>query len=266
MKELYICVFQKFNFSLQDVNFFDYNRQDESVTNKLQSAYSYYKTQCKDEKIMFMQFCRNLQKFGGEYSSQMNTQQMFAEQREAPKPFVFINIHNLSIMLVQNPAEQLFSFICINSTSGQRAVNEYADVMSAGYGIGIDKDRCAFFGNCNMMIGEGQSTECGVYFYPLTLGEFKIFEGSRSDTVFKNVNDPMLVLSNHFIYVSPFVATINTYIKEMSTLITRKKSESAPMLTSGEVVISGLERDALTDRLKNFELELDGILQKYNLW
>ena len=252
MKELYICVFQKFNFSLQDVNFFDYNRQDESITNKLQSAYSYYKVQSKDDKIMFMQFCRNLQKFGEEYSSQINTQPFFTEQRETPKPFVFINIHNLSIMLVQNPVEQLYSFICINSTNAQRAVSEYADIMNAGYGIGIDKDRCTFFGNCNMMIDENQPTECGVYFYPLTLGEFKILENSRSDTVFKNVNDPMLVLSNYFICVSPFVVTINTYIKEMSTLITRKKSESAPLLTSGDVVMCGVERDALTERLRNF--------------
>lgn len=264
MKDLYICIFQKFNLSLQDVNIFDYNKQDEASTNKLQAAYSYYKSHSRDEKLMFMQFCRNLYKHAEAHSALLN-KQLIDEQREVARPFVFICIYNLSIMIVEHKAEQLFSFICINSSNGQKAVNEYCDIMASGYSINIDKERCAFFGDCRMVMGENHSTDCGVYFYPLTLGEFKILESSRDDTVFKNVNEPILMLNNQYICVSPFISTINTYIKDRTASIVRKKSESAPAKTNSNEIVPEEEKDAMTIRFREFEQELDNILKKYKL-
>lgn len=267
MKELYVCIFEKFNLSLQEVNFFDYNKQDEVLTNKMQKAFLYYKTQSRDNKMMFMQFCRNLQKLGEEYSTDLNKKKFAVESRPRQRSYVFINIYNLNIMLVQNMQEKLFSFICIQSNTDTVALNEYVSIMSSNYNVDIVKERCTFFTTCQIMTGPRELNECGIVFYPLTLGEFKMLETSREDTSFKNVNDPMLVLSTNFICVSPFVSSINNYIKEATNIMTRKKSESAPVKPIDLPIedFSEDEKDLLNQRFRDFDRSLDNVLKKYNL-
>lgn len=267
MKELYICIFEKFNLSLQEVHLFDYNKQDEVITSKLQKAFSYYRAQSRDDRIMFMQFCRNLQRIGEEHGYALNKQKLALERSSAPRPFVFINVYNLNVMVVQNKREQLYSFICVQNASERGALDEYAGILRQSYGVDMDKGRCAFFGNIKSRAQSKTTGDCGVFFYPLTLGEFKILETSREDTLFKNINDPMLVLGDQYAWVSPFVPSINLYIQEVKALMTRKKSESAPAMISEEpgAPVDDAEKKLMVDRLKEFDKSLDDILRKYNL-
>lgn len=267
MKDLYKCIFKKFNLSLQEINLFDYNRQDEVITNKLQQAFLYYKTHSRDAKIMFMQFCRNLQKVAEEFSMELNRRGDVKETKIYTKSYVFINIHNLSIMLLQNKQEKIYSFICIQSISDVLALNEYASIMRKTYNIDIEKERCTFFGSSHIVSGHSEATECITVFYQLKAGEFRLLENVSDDTIFKNINDPILVLSSNFIYISPFMKSINQYIKDVNNIITRKKSESAPVkpVNLPVEVLSDEEKSELTGRLKEFEKGLDDILKKYNL-
>lgn len=267
MKDLYICIFRKFHLSLQEINQFDYSKQGEALTNKMQKAFSYYKTQSRDGKIMFMQFCRNLQRVGDEHNTMIIKQKLVAESRPATKSYVFVNLYNLNLMLIHNNQKNLFSFICIQSNNDSVALNEYSALINSTYNIDIEKGRCNFSGSCQMLTAPEVISEYAVVFYPLTLGEFKILETSRNDTIFKNVNDPVLALSNHYICVSPFMSAINGYINKAKNIMTRRKAESAPVkpVNMPSKPLSDDEKDELAERLKQFEKSLDGILEKYNL-
>ena len=266
MKELYICIFEKFNLSLQETNIFDYNNQEESTVAKLQKAFSYYKSQSRDEKIMFMQFMRNLQKIGEQYSAALNTQKVFS-QRSASKSYVFINLHNLSVMMIADASQQLYSFVCVQSSNDASALNDYASIMARSYNVDIDKERCTFFGDCRIMSAPGVLTDCAVVFYTLSQGELTVIEAENKQTVFKNVNDPALLFHSSFVCVSPFVSSIQAFIQRSKNLITRTKSDSAPVKLSEKSaeLVSEMEKAELNERLRDFEKSLDDVLRKYNL-
>lgn len=266
MKELYICIFEKFNLSLQETNIFDYNNQEESTVAKLQKAFSYFKSQSRDEKIMFMQFMRNLQRAGEQYSAALNTQKVLA-QRPASKPFVFISLHNLNVMMIADPTQQLYSFICVQASSESAALADYASAMARSYSVDIARDRCTFFGDCRIMTAPGAMTDCAVVFYTLTQGELAVIEAENKQTVFKNVNDPALLFHSSFVCVSPFVSSIQAFIQRSKNLVTRTKSDSAPvrLAEKSAELVSEIEKAELNERLRDFERSLDDVLRKYNL-
>lgn len=266
MKELYICIFEKFNISLQDAQLFDYNRLDDATTEKLQRAFSYYKAQSRDGQIMFMQFLRKLQSFGEQHSARVNAGRSVVGVH-ALRNYVFIAVCEERVMLIEDAQQQLYSFICLPSASGYDATCQFATLMANNYSINVDKGKCASTSECSVVSGPGVFTNCTLVFYRMSTGERDIIVANTNNVVFKNAEDPALLFGSSYVCVSPFVSAINLFVRNAKNIVTRHKSISEPVKPSAQVteVITDEEKSGLHQRLKEFEKSLDEVLRRHNL-
>lgn len=267
MKELYLCIFRQFNITLNEINFFDYNQKDETVRDKLQKAFAYYKKQSKNENIMFMQFCKNLQKVGKEYLTKRGSIAYAPMQLPQKKTFIFICLYDIQLMTVKLGTQQ--NFVYADGYSVYDAVQEFSRKMRNDFGVVINKDKCHFYTECCLFnnLANGYRT-FPICFYSLKQEDYECLERKSRSVQFTHAFDPILTIDPAYVNVFIFMDIVKKYVRSVKKLMTRKKSGSLPVRLTEKTIKAVVEEEKksyLDDRLKQFEDKLDGILAKYDL-
>lgn len=271
MKELYLCIYRQFDISLSETNFFSFSQQNTPLQNKLQKAFLFYKQQSGDNRIMFMQFCRNLQTIGKEYSAEQNNCGFVP----LTKKYVFVCLMDMKLMTVRNGPS--FSFICLEARFDKEAITLFQTYLQRDHGIETEKNRCKFYKEVcmtkNGVMAPSRSNKTSqnnfsLYFYSLSSSDYRKLVVKERQVKFVHLFDPMLLVDPTFYPVTIFVELIRKYAKSAKKVMGRKKSNSEPVRL-GKILLESVDelerKERMEKRLEEFERGLDGILNKYGL-
>ena len=213
-----------------------------------------------------MQFCKNLQKIGKEYSRRESQKDLLPRLVQAEKSFIFIGLYNMSVLLLQSSTQP--TFIYVKGETDEEALTNFSDQMKTNFGVGISVESCFFFNECIFFNNPQSFSKYKIFFFHLNGDDFDLIRQKERKVLFKHIYDPHLSFEPEFAGVKGFLALIRQYVNNMSGIVTRKKSESAPIKVVEEKMVKSEEKekkDIITNRLKEFEKQLDSILSKHNL-